>query len=380
MKKTATKSMPFAESATAAFNTYMNYRQSHPVLTEAREKVVRAAKRSFGPRVIIATGPTGVGKTVMAHQVYLDLMKEYQDAMVADRGIVPIICLSAVPPHGSSFDWKDFYIRILERQGEPLLHRKLLVPRQQELFPEIGQASIHDRSTAGALHRSVENYLRMRKTKILIIDEAHHMLMVKDRAQLELQFESLKSLTIETGIKIILVGTYNLLEIRDQTGQLNRRAEIISMHRYDIRNKKDRKTFSTATKELISKMPLQQLPRLDIDYYYAKSVGCIGILKDWLDLCVHDALELGMPTFDVDFADERALPNKSLKRIVTEAMLGEEKMADDDLESIKSLLATGLTRRLDEEDSVPEKKSSRPVGQRKPVRDPVGGFHHARAA
>lgn len=363
-----------------AFNSYLSYRQNHPMLQEARRRVTDAAKRNFGPQVIIATGPTGVGKTVMARQVYLDLQKEHAAAMNADQGIVPVIGLSAVPPHGSAFNWKDFYIRVLERQGEPLTNRKLLVPKQQEIFLGMGQPSTYDRSKVDALHRCVESYLRMRKTKVLVIDEAHHILMVKNRGELEAQFETLKSLTIETGITIILVGTYNLLEIRDQSGQLNRRAEIIPMQRYDRRKKGDLTAFTNATRELVGRMPLKQPPNIDIDYFYAKSVGCIGILKDWLDRCLHDALEQGMPTFNLDFAEERALQNKSLKRIVTEAMLGEEKMADDNLESIKSLLANGLTGYFDDEDTTSSSSSSRNVGNRNPVRDPVGGYRHACAS
>jgi len=76
--------------------------------------------------------------------------------------------------------------------------------------------------------------------EVMIIDEAHHMLMVRknDMASLEFQFEAIKSLALETQTTIVLVGTYRLLDIRDLSGQLVRRSEIIHFPRYDCRRQR----------------------------------------------------------------------------------------------------------------------------------------------
>ena len=61
--------------------------------------------------------------------------------------------------------------------------------------------------------------MRQRKARYFIIDEAHHMLMVKGADALEHQFEAVKSLTLETDGIIVLCSTYKLLDIRDMSWQ-----------------------------------------------------------------------------------------------------------------------------------------------------------------
>ncbi len=126
------------------------------------------------------------------------------------------------------------------------------------------------RSTTDALRRSMEEYLRLRKTKFLIIDEAHHLFLTGNKQKLECQFESLKSLTIETGVTILLVGTYRLLDILDQSGQLTRRSQVVNFPRYDMRKSEDLKNFRKVLGYLEQKLTVFPL-RWYIEVYRACS-------------------------------------------------------------------------------------------------------------
>lgn len=265
--------------------------------------------------------------------------------------------------------------RRVARQGNARLLRVLLPtrPSGQPLLSLPAHSlwsKALDQSTADALRRSTEEYLRRRKTKLLIIDEAQHMLLVGGQQRLECQFECLKSLTIETGVTILLVGTYRLLEILDQSGQLTRRSQVINFPRYDMRKKDDRNHFKQVLKHCEHELSKYVPTRLEehADYFYTKSAGCIGILKDWLCRCLEYALQEKMPCLDAALATRFAHSNRGLVTIIEEACLGEAKLADVDDAKLTDLLANGVLLGT----GTPSARGKHRPGRRNPTRDPVG--------
>ena len=359
---------------------FKNRKIEHGTLTAAFNKTMAALSGSSGPQMVTLTGPTGVGKTTLARRIYKDLVKLHEDEVLADPSMVPVLGLNAVPPNGTSFNWKDFYFRLLEKNGDVLLDHKLNLPRQGNMFPELLLPPPSEGSTVDALRRALEKCIQKRKTKYVIVDEGHHLLMVKDHEKLEYQFESLKSLSNESGATIVLVGTYRLLDIREHSGQLVRRSEIVHFPRYDFRNRNDRALFASVLATLQAKMPLEDAPDLvgDVEYFYLKTAGCVGILKDWLTRCLEQAVIAGRKTIDVEFASRYALDNKGLRTIIEEALAGEAKLADEPEDGIKLLLENGVpsvTALKTLPKGLPQNK--RRVGERNPVRDKTGGLHEA---
>ncbi|UCV21488.1 AAA family ATPase [Ferribacterium limneticum] len=353
-------------------------RIAHPNLTRSFEQAMSAINSACGPKVVLVTGPTGAGKTTLARMIYKALVHQYRDLIAQDPGAVPVAGFNAIPPNGSSFNWKDFYIRLLERHGDVLINRKMLLPRQHDLFEGMSAPLPIERSTTEALRRASEKTLQNRKTKVLIIDEGHHILMVNDPKRLEFQFEALKSLTIESNVVIVLVGTYKLLAIRDQSGQLVRRSEIVHFPRYRLQTLEERDDFAHTLEQLVLQLPLPKAPVItkeEAKYYFVKSGGSIGILKDWLSRCLEHAILRGMDTFDMAFANKFALSNKSLITILDEAIEGEIALEDANVNEVKALLyrVASRTKSLPAEKRVP--KHTTKVGERKPVRDKTGHDH-----
>lgn len=363
---------PEKKSASAIVADFTSYFFQHPMALTTYHELMTAISAEASPRVLIFTGPTGVGKSTLTRAACNRLLQHYQAQMMAEPDFVPVVTISAVPPNGTAFSWKDFYIRLLTDQHEPLVNRKLLLPGQGSLLPDhpLGERAL-EHSVADALRRAVEEYCRRRRTRYLIIDEAHHMLLVNSQQRLECQFECLKSLTIQTGVTILLTGTYRLLDILEQSGQLTRRSQVVNFPRYDMRRNSDllgfRKVLGFLETELSKYVPT----RLDenAEYFYRKSAGCVGILKDWLSLCLEHALEEKAPVIDATLADRFALKNRGLRTIIEEACLGEAKLADVSDDCLVDLLKNGVLLARNEP-SLPSRR--RRPGQRNPERDPVG--------
>jgi len=356
-----------------AVGSFSEHIFAHTHVQETFGELMDAISADSMPQVIILTGTTGVGKTTLIQALMNKLVERYLPRIAAEMDFVPVVAVDAMPPCASNFSWKDFYIRLLTGQNEPLVDRKLLVSCQFELFPEHPAADPLEQSVTDALRRSAEQYLRRRRTKVLIIDEAHHMLLVSNRQRLENQFESLKILAMKTRTTIVLAGTYRLLDILDQSGQLARRSQVINFPRYDTRKESHRVEFCKALAFFEQLLGVHVPTALTVDaaYFYMKSAGCVGILKDWLTRCLEHALREGAGRIDAGFANRYALKNRALVTIVEEACWGEEKLADVDDRRLRDLLENGV---LFSSEELGRKTKPGRIGKRKPVRDPVGGM------
>ncbi|ASU37258.1 hypothetical protein hmeg3_02395 [Herbaspirillum sp. meg3] len=363
----------------AAQQKFVDYAVGHPHLVKAYDAALAAIRgANNGCQVVIVAGPTGVGKTRMAAGLCTSLKEDYANESGQNPEQIPVLYGNAVAAQGACFSWKDFYTRLLTRSGEPMTDKKLAIDRQQNLFADVTLAHYKQNSTADALRIAAENCLRLRKVRCLIIDEAHHMLMVRknDMASLEFQFEAIKSLALETQTTIVLVGTYRLLDIRDLSGQLVRRSEIIHFPRYDCRDKDQKLQFAGVLKQFLEELPVKHsLSHVrDFRHFYNKTSGEIGILKDWLVRALNRYYQAKKkPGFDMDFLDRYALDNKALRTIATEALLGENKLADISEDALSQLYMGGLAVIPEEQvkPSAPQKKKGT-VGRRSPHRDAVG--------
>jgi len=367
----------------------------HANLKAAYESARIACGRVGSEKVVMITGPTGVGKSTLARKLYRELRDECRAETSASPDIIPVLGLSAVPATGRAFSWKDFYIRLLFRARDPVTNTSLLAPSSPDLLGDVIVDSPADRMIADKLRRCVETALKRRKCRWLIVDEGHHILLHKDDFVNQVQFETLKSLAIETNVTIVLIGTYKLLDIRDQSGQLVRRSDMIHLPRYDLRVREDQQSFLQVLKEFQGHFDLERPPALlkDAEHYFIKTIGCIGILKEWLTRAYAEYLRLECTTpFDIEFALPYALPNKALITIAKEATAGEEKLRDVDEQALLDILRPKPIdpppeppAPSDPADAKAHAQSSsntsgrRRVGERNPKRDPVGGFDAAAA-
>ena len=107
------------------------------------------------------------------------------------------------------------------------------------------------------------------------------------------QMDAIQSMASMTNTLHGLFGTYELLEFRNLSGQLSRRSIDIHFPRYQAECSEDLLEFQRVLKSFGEKMPLDSPPELEIhwEYFYERSIGCVGILKDWLTQAYCKALD-----------------------------------------------------------------------------------------
>jgi hypothetical protein len=322
-----------------------------------------------------------VGKTTLRLRVEQKLMQEALPSLESDRGRMPVVGVEAVAPDSRNFSWKDYYTRALVALEEPLIDHKFDYGVRGIYRDIFGKIVIESKVVSPALRRALENALRYRKPDVFFVDEAQHMAKMASGQKLQDQLDCLKSLANMTGILHGLLGTYELLTFRNLSGQLSRRSVDIHFPRYRADILEDVQAFKSILWTFQHQMPLAESPDFVAhwEYCYERTLGCIGILKNWLTRALRDALEEGATTVTIKHLEGRAWSVTQCRRMLQEIQEGERQLfeTEDDQNQLRAALGLGVESSLGspmsdfpQEDA--PKSSRRKVGKRKPKRDKIG--------
>jgi len=197
------------------------------------------------------------------------------------------------------------------------------------------------------------------------------------------QTDCIKSLANVVQTQFVLCGTYELVDLRNLSAQLCRRSLDIHFSRYKA-DKQDLKAFRGVLRTFQSYLPVQEAPDLTShwEYCYERSIGCIGILKDWLTKTLNGVLEQQSDSRTITISDlERYAWSPQQCLIMAKETLEQEKRLEDSAETLNELRKSlGLNSNASASgDSSPPKVSKRQkgkkVGQPSPKRRPVGADH-----
>jgi nucleoside-triphosphatase THEP1 len=352
---------------------FKNYALAHPLLRTAYDALIRAIREPAGASIISVCGPTGVGKTTLLRRVQIELIEQSLPDLKKDPGRIPVVCVEAIAPDSGNFNWKDYYIRALEAFNEPLINNKSDVALPGKEPHIVGRKRV----TTEELRRALERALRHRRPDAFIIDEAQHLAKMASGRRLQDQLDSVKSLANLTGTLHVLVGTYELLVFRELSGQLSRRKVDIHLPRYRAEHQEDLQAFVNVLHTFEHHLPLKEKPNLvqSWDYCYERSIGCVGVLKDWLTRSLASALEEGASTLSLTHLKQCALSVAQCEKMATEALEGEAKLKEDEGANGQLLRILGMKMEdapVGKEKAAASKRKFNRVGERNPERDPVG--------
>lgn len=355
----------------ARIRYFSEKRLAHPHLKTAFERVLSALEPGNPHSLILVTGPTGVGKTTLCRRI----VKHFQDLnSPPEPGRIAVAMIEATAPPSGSYDWKEHFVRALEAMGEPLVDRKAFFGGLLEQQQRRSYSLPRKNPSTMDLRTALESCLVNRKPKVFVVDEAQHLKKVASGKRLIDQMDTIKSIANRSAVKHLLAGTYDLLDLSDLSGQLNRRSVEIHLPRYRYEIEEERESFRTVLANLESNLPVPNQRPLDshLEYIYQMSAGCVGILKDWMTEALALALSAKSTEVSIAHLESTAISERQLDRIVREIREGEQAFDGNRRDSIRSNLGIGPIAIAESNPSKPAAGFKRLPGKRKPKRDPVG--------
>ncbi|MEA5603258.1 MULTISPECIES: AAA family ATPase [unclassified Nostoc] len=364
------------QSATERLAYFENYTVAHPRLKEVYETLVRTIAEPAGASFIFVYGPSGIGKTTLRLRVEQKLTELALPKLESDRGCVPVVGVEAVAPESRNFNWKDYYTRALIALEEPLIDHKFNYGVRGIYRDIFGKINVESKVVAPALRRALENALSYRHPDVFFIDEAQHFGKMASGHKLQDQLDCLKSVANMTGILHCLLGTYELLTFRNLSGQLSRRSVDIHFRRYCADTPEDVQAFKSVLLTFQQQMPLAEPPDLVThwEYFYERTLGCVGILKNWLTRALKDALDREATTVTLKDLQKRAWSVAQCQRMFKEIQEGERQLSETetDVQHLRSALGLGAKTIAQPEEAPKKTLPQGKVGKRNPKRDPIG--------
>jgi len=310
---------------------FRTYKTPHTRLSTVADEVRRAIRLRGGKGFILVVGPTRIGKTTLIEGIVDSVLREAMDEMLKDPGFLPVAGIEAYA-YGKGYNWSDHWVSCLEAVNEPLIEHKTSYGdmRFEQVWPS--HAALRS-GKSDVMRRCFERAAKLRRVRLFWIDEANHLTLVPNSKMLRPHLEIIKSVANRSEAMHALFGSYDLLNLRNASGQLGSRAVTIHFSRYRTDNEEDLRSFADAALSLASRMILPfpvKLKNEDLDYCLDISLGIIGLLKVWLTDAFGAVLENGGKTLTRKDLESHQPPVDVLNKISLEIQKGEEKLDQDE--------------------------------------------------
>jgi hypothetical protein len=361
---------------------FKSYGADHPVINDARNKLLRFALGATSKMLAFVIGPTGAGKTFLR-----EFMEDQLNAMAAEDinwnpRRIPSVSVDVPGKDTLKPSWADIYVRLLRGLYEPeaLIGKKIIHGDLALKFDAQGHLSFGRGATTRKYRYALEQALQHRSPFVVNYEEAQHLL---DFAGLDCQelMDCVKSIADTTKIRHTLFGNFEMKVLLDQSDQLMRRSIIIHVRRYGISDA-DQQDFKNTIYSFQMNMPFPKMPDLlkHCNYLYERTAGCVGILRDWLSAAYTQALDESNTTTlrlrhlegNVPFSSARA--HRMLQRIASDEKDFLEEFSDEAavFSDVDERADEGTEGRSGAERLPKSRPRSKHVGERSPTRDKNG--------
>ncbi len=301
----------------------------HPHLRIAHDRAMEVLTSPADHPFVLVVGPGGVGKSALIRTIDNALAYESRHAMGADPSFRPAIIVEAPASWTGRFNFPALWERILVAAEAPAVDRLT-----GDSVVALGiRAGVNGRrgEYGRDMYRLAAQACRDRGVRTVLLDEANHLSVLAGSARAPEQLDVLKDFARAAGVRILLVGAFPALAVRDISFQIGRRFRTVPFLGYDAAVAREREAFAnaaTAMLELMEGIDVTPDEAL-IDRLHTGSVGCIGSLRNWLVQAEHHiSRAAGRRSLAVALR-ETAYPASTLRQAVAEIEQGRKTLAGD---------------------------------------------------
>jgi hypothetical protein len=310
------------ERRSARLQAFIDFKVKHPRLEEIDETLMRAIGGHRTYTLLPLYGTSGVGKSTVLKRV-----AERCRAIEPDSSCVPVVEVQASPEDVGASARLDYYRQILDQ----LRLRHVAVNdrvKHLTLLTHPGKKS-SDPAEWLDMREAVVYAFDLLRVKGVFVDEAQHLMSVDTPHKPTSQLDWLKALTNRTNVLHVLAGNFDLYDFCHLHGQAGRRMRDLYFPRYHFDNVTECEEFVGVPRSLLEQVPLHvDVPGLlpHWRWFGEWSLGCVGVLSDWLVETVDALYRQGGTTLTIDALHKHALPPDLRARMEREARAGEFKM------------------------------------------------------
>jgi DNA polymerase III delta prime subunit len=258
--------------------------------------------------IVALVGPTGVGKTQAIEEITRRIMEAQADELKIDTERMPVVAAEVATSDRRSSIWPATFKLLLRAMKEPFADGRVASKRMT--CTNRGDQARFDFETA----------IEHRRPYVVILDEFHHLIGSDADPVAISQIKILKSLANRTKTTFLIVGTQDMLRALSKNGESGRRTKVVPFPRY-------RGTFQhrESLREVLEAYQRQLGGRLgvklstDLDYVLESTVGCVGLIRNWLVEAWQICAACGESTITRAHLDEARLGADTLTQIFDEA-------------------------------------------------------------
>jgi len=300
---------------------FIDFKVKHPRLEEMDRDLMRLIQGHRRYTMLALYGTTGVGKSTVISRVAKRLREEEPDP-----SIVPVVTIRASPEDIGASARLDYYRQVLAQlQGHVGVRDRV---KNLPLFTNPEKKS-RDPAEWLDMRAAVQYALELLRVKVVFVDEGQHLMSVDTPHKPTAQLDWLKTFTDQTNVLHVLVGNFDLYDFCHLNAQAARRMRDLPFRRYHLDNETECSEFATALRTFLEEVPLDvDVPGLlsHWRWFGEWSLGCIGVLSDWLVETVDALCQQGEITLTIEALKRYALQPDQRVRMEMEARTGERKV------------------------------------------------------